>query len=230
MPEITKEEYARRALKFIEEHKNYYTEREFEYIKNNFIWGMDEPFVSDVLRQIYDEVGIKDINKNMYEGFFQILNSNFDINTDIIEIGGGIIPSLGKKIALRQQKGSVTVYDPRLITKIDHPDNLILKREQFSKNTPIGNAKMIIGFMPCEATHLLIDTACNNQVDFMIALCEGGTREEYGWIEEDDEWVDFVKYCAENSIEKNNIGSLGEASLQKYKNPYPVIYNKRKKS
>ena len=89
---------------------------------------------------------------------------------------------------------------------------------------------MIIGFMPCEATNLLIETACANNVDFMIALCEGGTREGYGWLEEDDEWIGFVKYCASRGLEDADLGTLEESSLEQYENPYPVIYNKRRKS
>lgn len=230
MPKITEEEYMRRALKFIGAHKDSYTTRERDYITSNFHWGMKKPFTTDLLRQIYDEVGITDERVNMYEGFFKILEENFDINTDIIEIGGGIVPSLAKKIALRQKTGTVTVYDPRLMTSIDKPDNLILKREKFDKNTSIGDAKLIIGFMPCDATTLLIETACKNKTDFMVALCEGGMREGYGWLEEDDEWIGFVKYCAARGIEANGLGTLEEKSLEQYKNPYPIIYNKRKKS
>ena len=65
---------------------------------------------------------------------------DFDINTDIIEVGGGILPSLAKKIALRQKSGTVTVYDPRLITNIDKPDNLILKKEI----TPFHQRQIVI--------------------------------------------------------------------------------------
>ena len=230
MPKITKEEYIRRALKFVEAHKDSYTERELDYIKRNCEWGMDKPFATDLLRQIYDEVGITDIDINMYEAFVQLLEENFDINRDIIEIGGGINPSLAKKIALRQKSGTITVYDPRLMTNIDKPDNLILKREKFEKTTPIGNAQMIIGFMPCDAISTLVDVACENKVDFMVALCEGGMREGYGWLEEDDEWIGFIKYLAARGIEKGQLGTLAEHSMEKYNNPYPIIYNKKRKS
>lgn len=230
MPQISKEEYIRRALKFVEAHKSSYTERELEYIKKNCEWGIDRPFVSDLLRQIYDEAGKTDIDTNIYEGFLKLLEEHFDINRDIIEVGGGINPSLAKKIALRQKSGTITVYDPRLMTDIDHPDNLILKKEKFERTTPIGNTQMIIGFMPCDAIGALIDVACQNKVDFMVALCEGGMREEYGWLEEDDEWIGFIKYIAARGIEKGNLGTLGVASMEKYQNPYPVIYNKKRKS
>lgn len=230
MPKITKEEYIRRALKFVEAHKENYTDRELDYIYRYCAEAIDKPFVSDVLRQLYDEVGITDLDHNMYEAFVKVLEDNFDINRDIIEIGGGVNPSLAKKIALRQKSGTVTVYDPRLMTDIEHPTNLILKKEKFERTTPVGKAKMIIGFMPCDATGLLVDVACQNKVDFMVALCEGGMREGYGWLEEDDEWIGFIKYLAERGIEKAQMGTLGEASLSKYNNPFPIIYNKKRKS
>jgi hypothetical protein len=230
MPKITKEEYLRRALSFVEAHKDSYTQRERDYITKNFLWSYNKPYASDIIRQIYDEVGICDPEVNMYEGFLKIIEENFDINTDIIEVGGGIVPSLAKKIALRQKTGTVTVYDPRLMTNIDAPDNLILKKEKFRENTPIGSAKLIIGFMPCDAAPTIVKSACENQTDFIVALCEGGMREGFGWLEEDDEWTGYITYCAEKGIEKHKLGTLAQASLEKYNNPYPIIYNKRIKS
>ena len=230
MPQISKEEYVRRILKFVEEHKDSYTPQELEYVYKNISNGLNYANHYDVLRQLYDEAGMNDIKHNVYEGFVTLLEQNFDLNTNIIEIGGGCIPSLGKKIALRQKKGTVTVYDPRLITNIDKPSNLILKPELFDDNTSIGDAKLLIGYMPCEAAILLIDSACDNKIDFMVALCEGGTRAKHDWIESDDEWIGYVKYIALRGIENNSLGVLGEYSLEQYNNPYPVIYNKRKKS
>ena len=48
--------------------------------------------------------------------------------------------------------------------------------------------------------------------------------------EDDSEWISYVKYCASSGIEKNSMGILQEASLEQYQNPYPVIYNKKRKS
>ena len=230
MPQITKKEYIQRAMNFVEAHKEFYTEREYNCLMRNIAWGMDNPFSWDIIRQVLEEVGYHENNPNIYDGFLSIIENNFDINNDIVEIAGGIVPSLAKKIALKQKSGTVTVYDPRLITNIEKPDNLILKREQFNKDTPLGNAKLVIGFMPCDATIPMIKSAGENKTDFIVALCEGGMREGYGWLEEDDEWIDFVKYIAECAIEENNLGILQQASLKQYKNPYPVLYNKRKKS
>lgn len=230
MPQITKEEYLRRAVKFVEAHKDSYTPRELRTLLINTEGGINNPFAWDIIRQVLDEVGYTDKSINMYEGFMEILQKNFDINTDIVEIAGGIVPSLAKKIALRQKSGTVTVYDPRLITDIEKPDNLILKQEMFGKDTPLGNAKLVIGFMPCDATTAIINAACTNQIDFIVALCEGGLRKGYEWLEDDDEWIAHIKYLASLQVKKYDLGTLQEASLERYSNPYPVIYNKRRKS
>lgn len=229
MPEISKEENLRQALEFVEAHKESYTPRELAFIKANIVRNIGKEYISDVLRQIYDEFNIIDQEKNMYATFLRLLEENFDINRDIIEVGGGIIPALAKRLALHQKSGTITVYDPRLITTIEHPANLILKKQMFSQDTPIENTAMIIGFMPCDATNLLIDVACQNNVDFMIALCEGGMRRGYEWLE-DDEWVEYIKYTTARKVEGQNMGTLETISLSAYHNPYPIIYNKRRKS
>lgn len=230
MPKMPKEEYIRRVNKFLEAHRTSYTPREAEFIIHNATWGYEKDYVSDIMRQIYDEVGLLEEKQNMYEGFIKLLQQNFDINRDIIEVGGGVIPSLSKRLALRQKTGTVTVYDPRVIEDISKTDNLILRREMFGRNTPLGNSTMIIAFMPCDATNMIIDVACKHNLDFMIGLCEGGMRPGYEWLEDDDEWISHVKYNAYRGMENTDMGDLKEASMAEYHNPYPVIYNKRRKS
>lgn len=230
MPNISKNEYIQRVRNFVEAHKSSYTDLEYNYLISSARWALDKPFLmDDIIRQVFEEVGSLPKELNMYEGFLELLEENFDINTDIIEVGGGIVPSLSKKIALRQKSGTITVYDPRLMTDFNHPSNLVLKKENFKNDTPIGKAKLIIGFMPCEATNILIQSACKNKVDFMLALCEGGSRPGYEWLEYDDEWIAHMKHNAIDGMEGTNMGTLEVASLEQYGNPYPVIYNKRKK-
>lgn len=230
---ITKEEAKKRVIEFVQAHEKDYTERELKYLYNSADWALECESPSpifDILRQIYVELGIMPDEKNMYKRFIEILKENFDIDRDIIEVAGGIVPSLGKQLASKQKTGTLTVYDPRLITNLQKPDNLILKKEMFGKKTPLGDAKMLIAFMPSDVAPMLIDVACKNDLDFMIALCEGGARTGYEWIEEDDEWIGHMTYSASRGIEKSKMGTLQTASLEKFGSPYPIIYNKRKKS
>lgn len=233
MPKLPEKEYRRRIEEFLEAHKDAYTEREYDFIKRSADWGLHARngfYITDIVRQVYAEVGLLSEEQNIYNGFISLLEENFALDRNIVEVAGGIIPSLAKGIALKQKTGTITVYDPRVMTNISKPDNLVLKRQQFNKNTQIPGANMIIGFMPCDATMDIVDSACKNNVDFMIALCEGGNRPGYEYLEDDEEWIGNVRYNAERGMEGTDMGTLETADLKKYGSPYPVIYNKRKKS
>ena len=231
MLDITADECKRRVNEFLDAHIENYTEREIKYIRNNAaLLAKHEKnnYGSSILRQIFDSVGLIPDNENIYYGFIELIENNFDINKNIVEAAGGIIPSLATKIALRQKTGTITVYDPRIITQLETPSNLILKRQTFTKYTPIQPNSLIIGFMPCDATIPIIESAVLNNIDFMIALCEGGARTGYEWLENDDEWIEYMKYIARRGLERQPDKKLGILSLEQYGDPYPIIYSKKK--
>lgn len=228
MEQLSKEEYRKRVSEYLSKHSSRYTRLEKEMITANAALGLGTTYIHELVRQIYEETGLIEQERSMYEAFLTILKENFCIDRPIIEVAGGTVPSLAKKIALNQHSGIITVYDPRLIGYETDIPNLILKPQMFDRDTSIGNAQMLIGFMPCDATNLIIETACANDIDFMVALCEGGMRKGYEFLEEDDEWISHVKSNAERKMRNTSLGILCEASLQKYDNPYPIIYNKRK--
>ena len=231
MLNITSEECKRRVSEFLDAHKEYYTERERAYIKNNatLLFRSEKTnYGSSVLRQVYDTLGFIPQDENIYHGFIDLIESNFNIDRNVVEVAGGIIPSLATKIALRQQTGTITVYDPRVIIPTNKPQNLILKRQTFHRDVQLPGAQMIIGFMPCDAALPIIESACLNEMDFMVALCEGGLKSGYEWLETDDEWLGYVRYLAEKGMRGKNMGTLETTDLKKYNYEYPVIYNKRK--
>lgn len=233
MTKLPKLEYKRRIEEFLKAHKDAYTEREYNFIMRSADWGLSAKSgfnITDIVRQVYAEVGLLSEDQNIYNGFISLLEEKFDIDRNIVEVAGGIVPTLAKGIALKQKKGTIIVYDPRVMTDISKPDNLVLKRQQFNKNTQIPGADMIIGFMPCDATMDIVESACKNNIDFMIALCEGGNRPGYGYLEDDDEWLGTVRFVANHGMEKTDMGTLETTDLKSYGSPYPVIYNKRKKS
>ena len=80
--------------KFLREHTDDYSLAEKKLILDNRTWGKTSALVVDILRQVYDELDMLDPDKNIYEGFANLLEENFDINRNIVEIGGGKIPSL----------------------------------------------------------------------------------------------------------------------------------------
>lgn len=212
--------------KFLREHAKDYTLEEKKFILNNCAWGRKSSLVPDMLRQIYDELGFLDSEKNIYDGFVDLLEKNFDINRNIVEIGGGKIPSLAKKIALRQMHGTITVYDDKLITTDSNLPNLSLKKRRLHADELL-QADMIIGFMPCEGTETAIALAKKNRIDFMIALCEGSCQNEMS-VFMDDDWESSMIYEAKKAVRDGNLGQLQKVKMaKKYQNPYPVIYNQR---
>lgn len=234
MSTINEEEYKRRINEFLEVHKDAYTDKERDFIRKNAEWTVHSSnafYVSSILRQVLAETNLLEEHKNMYKGFLKILEEQFDINRNIVEVAGGIFPSLAKMIALKQETGTITVYDPRIVVPDHCPKNLIVTRKSFTTKTKIPeDTQMLIAFMPCDATMDIIESACKNNMDFMISLCEGGERKGYGYLETDDEWIGMAKYIAERGMEGTDMGTLETASLEEYGNPYPIIYNKRKKS
>lgn len=222
-----KKEYIRKVTEFIKIHSDSYSEEEKEFIMKNACWGEKTNFVSDLLRQIYDEAGLLEEKDNIYLGFLKLLEENFDINQNILEVGGGRIPSLGKHIATRQKRGSITVYDQQLIDTRSPHSNLILKKTSFTDETSLKGIGLMIGFMPCEATKLTIKKACENQIDFMIALCDGAPHKE-DIVDGYNDWEAEMIYEASKGIREYGMGQLELLSLEQYDNPYPIIYNKRK--
>lgn len=212
---------------YVKEHVEDYSDLEIRYLVNNADMFEHTLNLPDVMRQIYDELDILEDNKNAYGAFVSILKDNFDIDRNIIEVGGGVIPSVAKKISAMQDTGSVTVYDPKLSKSQKSTDNMILKKERFLLDTDVSGADMIIGFMPCDATELVIRKTCENKKDFLIALCEGG-HFEFDDFFDTEAWTDAMFALAEDGIKENGLGELVKTDLKDYGDPYPVIYNKRK--
>lgn len=216
-----------KVLEYLKQHIADYSGNEAQSIALNFNMKRYSDYLPDVLRQIYDEVGILKDKDNIYLGFIDILENNFDIDSNILEVGGGVIPNLAKHINLKQTKGSITVYDPRLSIS-STSTSFILKKEVFTPNTDISNYNIIIGLMPCEATELIIRKATSSKKDFLIALCDGRHSEFLDYFDE-ELWCNNIIKLADKHIKENDLGTLCITDLKKYGDPYPVIYNKRKK-
>lgn len=228
--EVSAFEITYQMKQFFKEHPDSYTEEEKRFLLSNSGWGRKTSLVPDTLRQIYDELNLVNPEKNIYIGFLELLESTFPQAGNFTEIGGGRLPRLATRLALKPKTGWVTVYDPKLIEKKGTPSNLLLKKEKFSLSHPIQKNNMMIGFMPCEATELLIEAACRNNLDFMIALCDGENDELLNNELDDAEydWQSRMICEARKMVRDHDLGTLEITNLEKYDDPYPVIYNKRK--
>lgn len=211
---------------FLKKYQNYYDEFELSYILDNLDIASSTIEIPDILRQILCELNLLKKEDNVYNQFAELINDIHGLDKNIVEVGGGIIPCLSKIMALKQQKGQVTVYDPRLIEENTIP-NLVLKKEKLHLKTPISNAELYVGFMPRGAEELIITKACQEKKDFIITLCCDGLSDEDTYYEDNDEFFHSLMYFASNETRKNNLGTLEKTYIKKLGEAYPVIYNKR---
>ena len=187
--------------------------------------------IPDITRQVLEELGYYKNNpeKSSYEYFINLIDKEFGLEKNIVEVAGGVVPTLGHKISLKQQKGTITIYDPRISNYYDETERFVLKKEMFKRSTKLEDKDLLVGFMPCEATQEIIENAIDNNIDFIIALCEGGPHgDEFDYFDSIEEWLHAMLCLAKRGIEDQNMGELKVLSFEKYTSPYPIIYNKRK--
>ena len=216
---------------FMEIEKYTPNKEELERIKRATLVGRRTSLSYPLLRQSYDLFGFEDEKTSIYLNFVDLIQKHFSIDRDVIEIAGGPIPRLSFHIASRQTKGKVTVYDPLMYPVENKLNNLVIKKEPFTEQTIVPKNSLIIGFMPCEATELLIKYATEHKLDFMVALCGCPPITDYYGFDDDvfNDWDANMKYLAMSGIEDNNLGIIGYESLKELNDPYPILFNKKVK-
>ena len=218
-----------RIRHFLDEYPDIFNDLEKRYILCYADSVNKEKLVPDTVREVYDELGIIPDESNIYIGFIKLLSEIYDIkNKKILEIGGGVLPRLGKRISTVLNTGKIVVYDPRLSHYEQSTDKMRLVKDKFIRGNNINDADLMIGLMPCEAAEVIIDAAIDNNVDFVLALCEGGFHgDEYDFYDSPEEWISSMVRYADREVEYRGMGKLKVKYLDKYGSPYPVIYNDR---
>ncbi len=216
-------EYLKKFPGIFDEYEEKYI---LNYVKNNtFTFGL----IPDLIREVYDELGMLEVNKNIYLGFIKMINDLFGLEKrHILEVGGGILPRLGERISQIQDSGTITVYDPRISVFKEGNENLKLVRKNFDDKCSVKGIDLMIGLMPCKAAEIIVDVSTKNNIDFIVALCEGGPHgDEFDYFEDDEEWRRSLITFAGRLVEDNNMGKVKIKHMREYDNPYPVIYNDR---
>lgn len=228
---FTEKDESRLVIEYLNRYPDLFNDYERKNIINYSKKIIDGEFIPTLVTEVYDELGIIKDEYNIYLAFINILERAFTIkNKHILEVGGGVIPSLAKKITLRQEKGTITIYDPRLSIYESSTSKMKLVREKFTLETDVSKYNLLMGFMPCKAAEIIIDSAINNNKDFIVALCEGGYHGDgYDYFEDQYEWLHSIMTYARRDVEENNMGKLKIKYMDsRYNNPYPIIYNERK--
>jgi len=216
-------------LEFFKENSDAFEEYEKQRVLDYVKYGDDSSFIPDLAREIYDELGFMEDKHNIYLGFIDLLREAFPIEeAKILEVGGGILPRLGKRISELQTTGNIIIYDPRLSIYEKDTPKMKLVRSRFTKKENIGDRNLMIAFMPCEGAEPFIESATDHNTDFMLGFCEGGPHGDcYDYYEDAEEWLHSMMYLARRKVEENHMGKVKVKSLEQYGDPYPVIYNER---
>ena len=214
--------------KFIDTYGDRYPECTLEMILDEFYEKLGSYETYDIVQQIYTELEIWDKEDDIYYNHFKKVKENFDINSNILDLCSGRIPSFANTIAKHQLKignGTITCYDPRLIYNNKY-SNMTLYRKEFNEQVDISNFDLITGLYTCEASETIIRQSIKNDKDFYIALC-GCNHFDYSC--EEGAYQEYLVDYANDLFTKYGQGKLCIDYIdEKFGMPAPILYNKRK--
>jgi hypothetical protein len=226
---IDKIRYYLLLQKYLLKYSAFYDKLDIEDIRTDFFNNSN----TDILTQIYAEIGMLPDAENYYLGFSRMVGALYGWDCNMVEIGAGTFPNFSKYVDIEQRKigkGTITAYDPYLITK--PLGNIKLCHEEFTDKTDVSYADLLVGIMPCTATELIINTAIKNKKEFLVALCdcdpyEGsfGTIENGRKITSYDVWSKEI-YGLAKKQERDGF-KIGQAFTQSFHFDSPIIFSRK---
>ena len=216
---------------FLSKYEKKYSESALNYIKEHFYEFINDLDAPDILLQLYTEFGILGDN-NRYQEYLNMLEKNFDIRGNILEVGGGFIPSFASLLASKQLKlnsGTITVYDPNLIIESPKYKNITLVKDEVNSNFDVSKFDTIVGIMPCSAYETILNLACKNKKNFFLAMCGCFHFDFYNsMIYGNKNYSKYVIDLAKSLLKEYNNGELHIEKLNDNFNiDYPILYNKK---
>lgn len=127
----------------------------------------------NILCQIQSMLGLYNNCEDPYQIMLKRIKEQFkNINVPILELCCGHYPALATKIVKEQIKcGSITVYDPCLVTS--QIKGVTLVKKDFSKcHIDMSKYKLIIAQKPALMYDKIIDLAIKSKTDFIINASE----------------------------------------------------------
>ena len=220
--------------RFKAKYKDLYPEGAWEFIEKEFPKQIDTKSAPDILMQIYTELNLNNKGTIFYRRHLKLLRELFPITGNLLEIGSGYIPSFANLIANEQLKlnsGTITIYEPNLVSLKPKYPNMTLHKEEFTTSTDVSQYDLITALLPCEATETIIESACKNRKDFYIAMC-GCVHSDlgyfYGYMSTSpllyqNQLIDK----AERLLKEYDNGTLEITKLNNHPINYPILYNRR---
>ena len=215
---------------FLEQHRDDIDPFEYKFIIKNLDRMSNQKFMyyPFVVREIFDKLGLLKDDENLYYKFAEFIRELYDItDMNILEVGGGIYPTLAERICT--QAGKVTVYDPRLSKTVEDTPKLKLVRKNFNKRMNLDNYDLVIALMPCKGAEAVLEACVEQKKNFIVGLCEGGPHGDYfDFYEDEDEWIHSMITYTDTRLSRDGKSKLLTKTFDNCAYPYPVIYNSHK--
>lgn len=227
---VSKEQVDELYKEYMDIYGEYIPEFIQDRMKCDYLDGLEQDEVPCYILQFYDEYNLMKKKYNYYAIFEDLIKRNYpDLkNKTILDMGGGIVPSLGRRLA-KEAKHVIAV--DRYISPLNNPNNLETIQCEIEDVKDLPKTDLVIGFMPCESTRLLIDYATYYNADFIMELCgcihNGGPMNYDSWM-----YNNFYNYYVSDLCEETK-QKIVDSRLGKFRDygvkrlPYKVIGNKR---
>jgi hypothetical protein len=185
MKKLEQEEIKARLEKYLNLYGNKYPGMIESYIRRL----INEVPISDVMRQVYHALDLYDLNENPFIAFADLVENKFGLEHNICEVGCGCYPALADVISKRQEKGTITGYDPYLV--LTELGKIKLYKKNFEN---LENYDLIIGMAPCNATIPMIQDSLLYDKNMIISPCDCAHFPE--WYDPGfdyiNEWYNYV--------------------------------------
>ena len=223
-------EYIGSIITYLNSHKDDFVSEEKARISEalgNF--SILHALYDNMCLQICDELGLLPDKQNPYKAFSNLINETFDIeDKNVVEIGGGKLARLSKRISAIQVLGKVTVYDPNSVIIEGNYHNLVLAQRKFGETSDVKDVDLLVGLMSYPTASVAIKMAIENKIDFMIAVFN--KRNQYSFSEGSEfdlkPIFNFVN-MAEKKVENSGLGKLKVKRINEIGKQFPIIYNER---
>ena len=217
---LEKEELKKRIYNFLDQYQDGYDQFNYQYdylemaISAYLYRYYEEIYYKHDYRdtaflQMFSAIGALNKEENPYYQMMKKIEEEYGLDRNIIEVSCGMFPALSYEIAKRQKelgKGTITGYDPELVTKTLTGTTLVDKK--FTLSTPLPENSLIIGRKPCEATETIIRTANIKNIEFYIQVCScNHTPIEYRLthLPKPNQllWHTYIEELAQDTLPKN---------------------------
>jgi hypothetical protein len=241
---LDRKELKKRIFNFLDKYGEGYATLDLEeayflemsidnYIANYYEDAYYKPINRDnVFFQIFSAIGAFEQEVNPYFQLATLIEKEYGLNYNIIEVGSGLFPALALEIAKKQkklEKGTITVYEPNLVPKI--LEGITLINKDFPLVTELPQNSLIIGRKPCKTTENMIRIANQTNSEFFIQLCKCAHAPiEYKLKSKSDSnntWIKYLMDVAQDTLPLNF--SVEETSIidPLFKTEETIIKTKR---